>query len=332
MLNNFHTNQRLMLEELIKRGATYTIIDKFDELLSIEYNGKKDFLLDRFSSKAPFHVVKVSADKYLSKNILKENKISVPTGSVFTGKDMNDALTYAKDLYPVVLKPNWGSHGNHVQVDIRNSVELESAIWQFQTLCGREEPFIIERYYPWMEHRVFITLKGEYAVVKREPASIVGDGVHTIQELVEIENNYRIELKKRQPTSLCPLVLDTEVDKNLFKQHLNLEYVPQKNEKIFLRCESNLAKGGRAINMTPFIDKSVIEVAKKALSSFPFLPCAGLDVLCEDITKPFTKDNYTIIEINSNPGLAMHTYPTEGESINVAKMMVNVMFEELFKS
>lgn len=331
MLNEFHTNQRLMLEELLQRGATYKVIDKFDELLSIHYKDKTDFLLDRFSSKAPFHVVKVSADKFLSKNILKNNGISVPKGAVFTAIDKIEAIKYAKSLYPVVLKPNWGSHGNHVQVDIRNQMELESAIWQFQALCGKEEPFIIEKFYPWMEHRVFITAKNEYAVVKREPASIIGNGNNTIHELVEKENIYRIQLKKEQPTSLCPIVLDSEVDKHLSKNSLNLNYIPKREEKIFLRQESNLAKGGRAINLTHVIDKSVIETAKKALASFPFLPCAGLDVLCEDITKPLNINNYTIIEINSNPGLAMHTYPTEGKSINVAKMMVNVMFEDLFK-
>lgn len=330
MINNLHTNQRLLVLALQKRGATFQIIDKDDELLSIHYKNKKELLLDRFSSKAPYHMVKVSADKHLSKTILTNNGIEVPCGQVFTGNNIEQALNYAKDKYPVVLKPNWGSHGNYVQVDIRNSEFLESSIWQFAANLSKDEPFIIEKFYPWHEHRVFITSLGEFAVVKREPASIIGNGKNTIEQLAQRESKRRIELKQQEPTSLCPIVIDREVHRTLLFQNLNIQSIPAKGKKIFLRKESNLAKGGMAIDMTDDIHPSVLAIAKKALASFPGLPCLGLDLLCEDITILLNNKNYVIIEANSSPGLAMHTYPSIGKSRNVADMWVNIMFPNFF--
>lgn len=329
MLEELHTNQKLLVQELLNRGAQIKVLDKSDELLEVIYKGKKDFLLDRFSSRVPYHVVKMTADKHFAKNILRTNHISVPQGHVFIGHQMQDALDYVKkiNIFPVVLKPNWGSHGNYVQIDIRNEQELEAAIWQFTALRGMEEPFIIEKFYPWFEHRLFVTSLKAIACVQRQPASVIGNGKDSIIQLIEEENKKRIELKLTQPTSICPIVVDKEVDKFLKRNNLSLDYIAPENEKIFLRHQSNLAKGGIAINMTEKIHLSVIEIAFKALACFPNLPIAGLDFLCPDACSEVNPKNYSIIEINSNPGLAMHTYPTVGQSINVASMVADVMFE-----
>lgn len=78
--------------------------------------------------------------------------------------------------------------------------------------------------------------------------------------------------------------------------------------------------------MTDVAHASVKLLAQKALAAFPNMPVAGLDLLCENVSEDLTNDNYVIIEVNSNPGLAMHTYPTEGKSINVAEDLLKVMF------
>jgi cyanophycin synthetase len=80
--------------------------------------------------------------------------------------------------------------------------------------------------------------------------------------------------------------------------------------------------------MTDEVHPSVKELAIKTLACFPGLPVAGLDMLCEDPTKELSNDNYVIIEINSNPGLAMHTYPTKGKSRDVAQLLLEVMFPD----
>lgn len=330
-INALHTNQKLLLKELENRGATWEMIDPFDELIAVYYKGKTEYILDRFSSKVPFNMVKVSADKHLAKKILKKNGLSVPHGEVFSSQNKIEIPYFAKTIYPLVIKPNWGSHGDFVHVDIENEEQLIQAINNFQSLAGRDTPFILEEFKPWSEHRFFITSLGEFAVVHREPASVVGDGLNMLSYLVSVENEIRRKLKKNKPTSLCPIVIDDEVRRYLSKQDKALNYLPNRGEKVILRQESNLAKGGMALNMTNMVHPSFVEIAKKALAAFPGLPCVGLDVLAKDIKQEANPDNYVIIEANSSPGLAMHTYPSFGSPQDVASMLANVMFPDFFK-
>lgn len=330
-IEQLHTNQRLLILELIKRGASWESIDEFEELVAIHYKGRTEYLLDRFSSKVPFHMVKATADKYLTKNILKKNGLSVPEGNVFTAERVSEALDFAKGIYPVVLKPNWGSHGDNVQVDIRDEKSLMDAINNFKTKTSNVNAFIIEEFKPWHEHRFFITSLGEYAIVKRDPAFVIGDGSSNIKKLVEQENYLRVKLKKEKPTSLCPIVIDDEVHRYMEQNKSSLTYCPKRGEKFYLRRESNLAKGGVAVNLTHTAHPSIIKIAKQALAAFPGMPCVGLDILCKDITNSVGKDDYVIIEVNSSPGLAMHTYPSYGMPENVAEKLANVMFPDFFR-
>lgn len=329
MFKSLHTNQRLFVEELVKRGAKVQMIDEFDELMQVSYKDKIDYIVDRFSSQVPFHMTKISADKHLAKSFMNKAGIPTPQGQAFSGNDIQEAIAYSKNLFPMVLKPNWGSHGDHIQVDLRNEQELETALWKFIATLGKNTAFILEKYHPWKEYRLFITKLGGFAVVHRQPASIVGDGKNTIDKLISWENEKRLDYKKNHPTSMCPIVLDDEVLRYLSLHAMSLDHIPNKDEQVFLRYQSNLAKGGLAIDMTDKVDSSIKELALKTLKAFPGLPCAGLDLLCEDITQPLKPANHVILEVNSSPGLAMHTYPTHGQSRNVASLLVDVMFPDL---
>jgi cyanophycin synthetase len=326
MFSNLHTNQKLLVSELQKRGAEIKIIDMDDELLEVTFNGRKEYLLDRFSSMAPFHMVKISADKHLAKKILHSNGVQVPEGEIFTGHNTEDALNYAKQLFPVVLKPNWGSHGDYVEADIQNRQELEIAIWKFVAQRGINTAFIIEKYVEGDEHRLFVTAFGGFAVVKREPSMVIGNGIDTILKLAEAETEKRREIKSQQFSPLCPIVIDEDVNKFLVKKGIaqGLQYVPAQDEKVFLRNQSNLAKGGLAIDLTDDAHSTVKKIAFKALKAFPGLPCVGLDLICKDISKPLNE--YAIIEANSSPGLAMHMFPSIGQPRDVAAMIADVMF------
>lgn len=325
-----YTNQKLLVDLLVAQGATYEVIDEYEELLEITYQDKKDFLYDRFSQVVSFHSVKMTADKFFTKQRLEKNNLSCPKGGIFTSNNYHEAITLAKSIFPVVLKPNWGSHGDHIVVDIQNSQQLEQAIFNFYKNHNQNEPFIVEQFFPWQEYRLFVTHLGGFAVIHREWSHVIGDGQHTISELIEIENQRRKVLKQTVNTSLCPIVIDNEVYTFLNKNKKDLSYVPLSQEKIYLRQESNLAKGGVSINKTNEMPVFFKQLAMKTLSCFPGLKLAGLDVLCPDIFA----DNiqYKILEVNSNPGLTMHHYPAIGTKENVAQLVCDVMFPDWFKA
>jgi cyanophycin synthetase len=333
MLEHLHTNQKLLISELVSRGASIRLVDLDEELVEVSFNGKKEFLLDRFSSQAPYHVVKLSADKHLAKQLMREQGINVPQGGVFRLQFLQEALDYAKNLYPVVLKPNWGSHGNFIQTDLRDETALKHAILHYGQL-RKNEPFIIEQFFKGHEHRLFITRLGGFAVIRRDPAKVIGDGMHSILQLITLENERRIHLRNQSYTSLCPLVLDKEVDTYLALQygltHQPLEHIPLAGETVYLRGQSNLAKGGISEDMTDKVHSDIKAIAQRALNSFPGLPMAGFDLLCEDASQPLSSNNYVILEANSNPGIAMHVYPVLGQSRNVPALVADVMFPGFF--
>lgn len=325
-----HTNQKLLVDVLVSKGASFKILDTHEELLEITYQNKKDFLLDRFSSVMPFHTVKMTADKYFTKQILQKNNLSCPEGKIFTSHSYHEALRYAETIYPVVLKPNWGSHGDFVVVDIQNKYQLEQAILHFYQYHHSDEPFIIEECFPWQEYRLFITHLDGFAVIHREWSYVIGNGNQSIKDLIVQENIKRSLLKSTVNTSLCPIIIDNEVHQFLSKQQKKIDSIPLLDEKVYLRQESNLAKGGVSINMTQEIPLFFKHLAIQTLSAFPGLKLAGLDVLCPDIYAQ--NPEYVILEVNSNPGLTMHHYPAIGTSENVAQLVCDVMFPEWFKS
>ena len=104
-----------------------------------------------------------------------------------------------------------------------------------------------------------------------------------------------------------------------------MDYIPSKDEKVYLRLTSNIAKGGVSHNMTSVVHPSAIEIAKKVIKLIP-LPFLGIDFVTEDITKPQTYNSYRILEVNSSPGFAMHLLPAVGEPIDVGEYAIKVLF------
>jgi cyanophycin synthetase len=228
--------------------------------------------------------------------------------------------------FPIVVKPVFGSHGNDVNMDLENLCDVKAGIDSVVSSIGKR-PFLVEEQFEGKEYRVFVTKKGDYAVLHRDPSHIIGDGKHNIKTLANIET------KKRDPkkTSLCPIQLDDVVIKYLAKSQIDLSYVPKSGEKIYLRHNSNVAHGGTCEDFTDKIHPSVLEIAKKALKQFHGLPYAGIDFMTKDILLPQTPSMYRILEVNTVPGIKMHMFPDKGKSRNLAIYIVDIMYPETIK-
>lgn len=319
-LRLLHSNQRLVVEEMQRRGIEVELINLDMELVKASYKGHIEFMLDRNTSIMPYSLAVILGDKYLTKKILSKTQISVPQGLAFCGENKSVALIYANDIgYPVTLKPIFGSHGDLVYVNIKNEEELSSLLSHFDN-----KDFIIEKYFEGREYRVFVTKNGDYAVLNRDPAHVIGDGKHSIKELVDIENNRRAE----RTNSLCPILIDDIAERFLNRQNISMSYVPKEDEKIYVRDTSNVAKGGVCVDCTDIVHPSVIEICMSLLNIFDGLPYAGIDFMTKDITQKQTKDSYAIIEVNTVPGVHMHVRPGKGKPRNVPKMLVDLIFPE----
>ncbi len=323
-LSQLHTNQRLFIMEMQSRGINVDVIYKEMELIRAEYGKHIEWILDRDSSITPYSVSIICGDKYVTKKILEQSEISVPTGEKFFPEEWKLSILYARKIgFPVVIKPVFGSHGDHIYMDIENETELEHIITNV-FVNGIKKPFIIEKQFEGKEYRVFLTKNGDYAVLHRDPASVIGDGKHTISELIEIEN----EKRKERTNSLCPIAVDEITEIYMKKNNISMDDIPEENKKVYLRHNSNVAKGGLCIDYTDKIHNSVIENCKKILETFSGLSYVGIDYMSKNIEENQTEDMYNIVEVNTVPGIHMHMRPSHGEPRNVAKYMVDLIFPE----
>lgn len=323
---NLHSNQKIFIYEMLKRGIDVKVIDEEREIIKTSYKGHDELISDRDSSIMPYNVSILAGDKGFTKKILMENGISVPVGEIFFAKDIDFILKAFHVLdCPVVIKPVFGSHGFDVYTDLRTEEDILKAIKSIIDHRGEYTKIIIEEYFKANEYRVFVTKNRDYAVLLRDPAHIFGDGENTIEYLINKENYERMHPRTN---ALCEILVDDELVNYLNKNGLSMQSIPKKGEKVYLRPNSNVAMGGICEDYTDKVHPSVIDIGMKVLDVFPGLPYVGVDFMTNSISEEQTDDSYRIIEINTVPGVHMHFRPAIGKSRNIAKYMVDMIYPE----
>lgn len=323
---NLHSNQKILIYEMLKRGINVEVLDEDLELIKASFNGHEELIYDRDSSVMPYNVSILAGDKGVTKRILANNGISVPIGETFNVTDTEYILESFKILNcPVVLKPVYGSHGYDVYTNINSESELLKSLEKIIKNRGSNTKILIEEYFDAKEYRVFVTKNKDYAVLHRDPAHVFGDGIHTIKELIEDENYKRMNPRTN---ALCEILVDDEMFKYIKSKGLSMYSIPKLGEKVYLRPNSNVAMGGICEDYTDRVHPSVIDNCLKILDAFPGLPYVGIDYMTNSIEEEQNDNSYRIIEINTVPGIHMHFRPAIGKSQNIAKYMVDLIYPE----
>lgn len=268
--------------------------------------------------------VDMSCDKLMTKEILDIQCIPVARG----GKVENtlDLLLKAESLgYPVVLKPRFGNQGKGVFVNIKDEKELIKA---YEALSSEYKDIIIERHISGRDFRVCVVDGKVVACSERIAPYVIGDGISSIKHLVGIVN----EDDKRGEDHEKPLTkikIDNEATACIERQGYGIEDIPPVGERVNLRGNANLSTGGIAVDYTDVICEENKELCIRAAKAVGLNIC-GIDVCCDDISKPITEQG-VIIEVNAAPGIRMHHHPFQGEVRNVAGAIVDMMFPEGYK-
>jgi len=266
--------------------------------------------------------VDIACNKELTKSILHEYGIPVPAGKVV--KSEQEALEYSEKIgYPVVVKPNCGSHGRGVSINLKNPQEvLES----YKIAKEYEDTILVEKYIKGSYYRVLVVGDKVVAASHRISAHVTGDGTSTVTELINKENSSPLRGEGHEKP-LTKISIDRVAEQYLKKQNLTLDYIPGEGETVYLRENDNLSTGGVAIDVTDEVHEENRKVIAQAVRIIG-LDVAGVDISTVDISKPITEVGGAIIEINAAPGIRMHHYPYKGTSRNVAKAIVDMLFPE----
>ncbi|GKS70317.1 cyanophycin synthetase [Nitrosomonas sp. PY1] len=261
-------------------------------------------------------------DKELTKKLLHAAGIPVPLGREVDNAD--DAWSAACEIgTPVVVKPQDSNQGKGVTVNLTTQEQVESA---FTIAAEFSSSVLVERYLPGNDYRMLVVDNKMVAAAKRNPPQVIGDGIHTIQQLVEKINLDPLR-SNGHATSLTKIRLDEISVSHLATQGLTIESIPAKGIRIVLRNNANLSTGGTATDVTddvhPELAARVIAAAKVV-----GLDICGVDVVCDDIMYPLEQQGGGIIELNAAPGLRMHLQPSYGKGRHVGEAIIDYMFDK----
>ena len=264
----------------------------------------------------------IADDKEWTKQVLGDAGIPVPLGRVCHAFD--EALDAARDIgYPVAVKPLIGNHGRGVSTNIEDDQALRDA---FDIAASRNPSVIVERYIRGEDHRLLVIDGTLVAAARRRPAHVVGNGIDTLQALVDEEN--------RDPRRgvghenlLTQIQLDEQSQRLIDQQNLTLQSVIPAGEMVFLKPTANLSTGGTATDVTDDVHPEVRYAAER-IARLVGLDIIGIDLLAETLTRPLEEQSAAVVEVNAGPGFRMHLSPTHGEGRDVGRPVIDMLFPD----
>ena len=264
--------------------------------------------------------VDISCDKETTNNLL--DALGLPVPHQFLVRRAEGAVDAANKLgYPVVVKPLDGNHGRGISIDLKTDDEVRIA---FDVAKQVSASVLIEQFITGFDHRMCVVDGKLVAVAKRVPGHVIGDGKHTITQLIEIVNQDPRRGVGHEKV-LTRLELDYPAETLIAKAGYTPDTVLKDGELLYLRDTANLSTGGTAIDVTDLVHPDNRGMAERAVLAVG-LDVGGVDFLTPDISKSYLEVGGAICEVNAAPGFRMHVHPSEGKSRDVAGAVMNMLF------
>jgi cyanophycin synthetase len=297
-----------LIDEAKRRGIPVMRLGE-GSLVQLGHGKYQQRIRASISGKTSQLAVDAAGDKNFTKKLLGDNGIPVPRGVVVRG--VEDAVREARRLrYPLVTKPLDGNHGRGVTIGIKDEEGLRFGFEEAQREAKGRRSVIVEEFFQGNDHRILVVEGKLVAVAERVPAHVVGDGVHTIAQLIA-EVNKDPRRGEGHENVMTRIKIDAHVTEYLARLGLDTESVPEPGQVVYLRATANLSTGGTAVDRTNQIHFDNAEIARRAAMIIG-LDIAGIDFIAPDISKSVRETGGGIIEVNAAPGFRMHIDPSEG--------------------
>lgn len=308
-----------IVEEAAKRGIPYIRLNKHS-LVQLGYGVHQQRIRATIASTTSNIAVDIACDKEETKSLLEAAEIPVPKGTIIrTLGDLEEAI---EDYgYPLVLKPIDGNHGKGATTNIINWEQAQKA---FEVAKAYSRSIICEKFIVGFDFRILVINHKFVCAALRTPASVVGDGVHTIQWLID-ETNKDERRGYGHEKVLTRITVDNFTHKLLADLGYTLESIPPKDELVLLKPTANLSTGGTSTDVTDEVHSANIFMAER-ISKIIGLDICGIDVMAPDLRDPISDNGGAVLEVNAAPGFRMHIEPTVGLPRNVSEPVINMLF------
>ncbi|MBL7739922.1 MAG: cyanophycin synthetase [Chitinophagaceae bacterium] len=308
-----------IVEEAAKRGIPYIRLNR-QSLVQLGYGVNQKRIRATIASTTSNIAVDIACDKEETKMLLEAAEIPVPRGTVIRSEEgLKEAVE--KYGYPLVIKPIDGNHGKGNTTNITNWEQATKAL-EAAKYYGRN--VIVEKFITGFDFRCLVINYKFICAALRTPASVVGDGVHNIQWLID-ETNKDPRRGYGHEKVLTQITIDQFTQKMLDDLKYTLDTVPAKGELVLLKPTANLSTGGTSTDVTDEVHPANIFMFER-IAKIIGLDICGIDVMATDLRTPVAENGGAILEVNAAPGFRMHIEPAEGLPRNVAEPVVDMLF------
>ncbi|MEN6458457.1 MAG: cyanophycin synthetase [Thermoguttaceae bacterium] len=262
----------------------------------------------------------IAQDKEMTRTLLRAMGVPTPYGRPV--KNAEDAWLAAEEIgVPVVVKPQDGNQGRGVAT---NLTTREQVIKAYEAARQESNQILVEKFAPGHDYRLLVVGDRVVAAARRESAQVLGNGVHTVKQLID-QANADPRRGEHHATVLSKIKLDAIALGVLADQQLTPDSIPTAGQTVLVRRNANLSTGGTAIDVTERVHPAVAACAIDAAKTIG-LDIAGIDVVAQDISRPLNQQGGVVVEVNAAPGLRMHLEPSMGISRPVGEAIVELLF------
>lgn len=308
-----------IVEEAIARDIPWIRLNK-QSLVQLGYGKNQVRFRATMTEKTSSIAVDIASNKEETKRLLLEQAIPVAKGTTISSvEDVDRAIREVG--FPLVFKPLDGNHGRGISINIRNR---EDAIAAYEFAARISRRVIVERYITGFDFRVLVIDNKMVAAALRDPAHVKGDGISTIQQLIDTENT---DPRRGYGHENVLTLIDVDRDTLdlLEKKGYTLETIPAKGEKVFVKSTANLSTGGTSIDVTDHVHPQNVFFCER-ISKIIGLDICGIDIMAQNLTEPLTETGGVVLEVNAAPGFRMHIAPSEGIARNVAGHVIDMLY------
>jgi cyanophycin synthetase len=317
----FGPSTSAILEEAVSRDIPWIRLNEHS-LIQLGQGVHAQRIRATMTSRTGALAVDIAGDKDLTTKLLASAGLPVPRSQAVRSADA--AVSAADRIgYPCVVKPLDGNHGRGVCLNLADARAVRAA-WPIAESESRAGVCIVESLLIGRDYRCLIVGGKMAAIAERVPAHVVGDGSHTVAELIEITNSDPRRGVGHEKV-LTRIKVDAVAVDLLATQGFQLDSVVPAAIMVKLALTGNMSTGGISVDRTFDAHPDNVEIAEEAARMIG-LDVAGIDFICPDIAHPVRETGGAICEVNAAPGFRMHTHPTVGEPQFIAKPVVDLLF------
>lgn len=328
--DNMELSTQALLFDAIQKGLNIEILDERDQFISLQFGEHLEYVKNgNMTSHDSYISPLIMENKVVTKKVLAKAGFNVPQSIEFT--DVKSAV----ENFPlfenraVVIKPKSTNFGLGISIFQQGVTNREDFTKAVEIAFREDKEIMVEDYLLGTEYRFFVLGDQTLAVLLRVPANVIGDGVHTVAELVAAKNDHPLRGDGSR-TPLKKIALGDIEQLQLKEQGLTVDSIPAKDQLVQLRANSNISTGGDSIDMTDEMHASYKEIAVGISKAMGAAVC-GVDLIIPDLKQPAEPSlrSWGVIEANFNPMMMMHIFPFSGQSRRLTMNVIKMLFPEL---